>query len=206
MQMILNKLPALWQAKWIDPELPHHRELRQPASVLRRRFTAERTENALLYITCHGLYEARLNGQRVGNFILAPGWTEYRKRLQVQAYDIRDLLARENTLEITVANGWYRRTNAPWTGTQNPDEFLPAMLIAALRVVTEDGEETVILTDEAWEVSESTVTLSGIFIGVDVDMTRMPAFRPAQVCGVPARAGLRLSEIHAHSPGRTGGS
>ena len=145
--------------------------------VFRRRFSCGRpVRSAMLEVTCDGVYEAVLNGQRVGNFILAPGWTEYRKRLQVQAYDVRELLERENTLEITVANGWYRRTNAPWTGTQNPDEFLPAMLIAALRVVTEDGEETVILTDGDWEVSESSVTLSGIFIGEDVDMTRVPAF------------------------------
>ena len=154
--------------------------------VFRRRFSCGRpVRSAMLEVTCDGVYEAVLNGQRVGNFILAPGWTEYRKRLQVQAYDVRELLERENTLEITVANGWYRRTNAPWTGTQNPDEFLPAMLIAALRVVTEDGEETVILTDGDWEVSESSVTLSGIFIGEDVDMTRVPVFRPAQVCDYP---------------------
>ncbi len=154
--------------------------------VFRRRFSCGRpVRSAMLEVTCDGVYEAVLNGQRVGNFILAPGWTEYRKRLQVQAYDVRELLERENTLEITVANGWYRRTNAPWTGTHNADEFLPAMLIAALRVVTEDGEETFILTDGSWEVSESSVTLSGIFIGEDVDMTRVPAFRPAQVCDYP---------------------
>ncbi len=154
--------------------------------VFRRRFSCGRpVRSAMLEVTCDGVYEAVLNGQRVGNFILAPGWTEYRKRLQVQAYDVRELLERENTLEITVANGWYRRTNAPWTGTHNADEFLPAMLIAALRVVTEDGEETVILTDGDWEVSESSVTLSGIFIGEDVDMTRVPVFRPAQVCDYP---------------------
>lgn len=154
--------------------------------VFRRSFSCGRpVRSATLEVTCDGVYEAVLNGQRVGNFILAPGWTEYRKRLQVQSYDVRELLGRENTLEITVANGWYRRTNAPWTGTHNPDEFLPAMLIAALRVVTEDGEETVILTDGNWEVSESSVTLSGIFIGEDVDMTREPAFRPARVCDYP---------------------
>lgn len=154
--------------------------------VFRRIFSCGRpVHSATLEVTCDGVYEAVLNGKRVGSFILAPGWTEYRKRLQVQSYDVRELLERENTLEITVANGWYRRTNAPWTGTHNPDEFLPAMLIAALRVVTEDGEETVILTDGNWEVSESSVTLSGIFIGEDVDMTREPAFRPAQVCDYP---------------------
>ncbi len=157
--------------------------------VFRRTFSCGRlVRSATLEVTCDGVYEAQLNGNRVGRFILAPGWTEYPKRLQVQAYDITDLLKEENTLEITVANGWYRRTNAPWTGTHNPDEFLPAMLIAALRLIREDGSEEVILTDGTWEVSRSNVTLSGIFIGEDVDMTLEPAFEPAKVCDRPKDA------------------
>jgi alpha-L-rhamnosidase len=168
--------------------------------VFRRIFTCRgRVKEAALEVTCDGVYEAQLNGSRVGDFILAPGWTEYSKRLQVQRYDITSMLREnsaghnsaqenssgENCLEVTVGNGWFRRTNAPWTGTQNPDEFLPAMLIAALRLTADDGSETVIFTDEAWEVSESTVTLSGIFIGEDVDMTREPCFVPAKICDFP---------------------
>ncbi len=141
--------------------------------------------SAVLEVTCDGVYEARLNAARVGRFILAPGWTEYRKRLQVQSYDVTDLLHESNVLDITVGNGWYRRTNAPWTGTQNPDEFLPAMLIAALRLTFADGSEEVILSDDSWQVAESEVILSGIFIGEDVDMTRVPAFVPAKVCDFP---------------------
>ena len=154
--------------------------------VFRKRFErGKAVRSAVLEVTCDGVYEAVLNGCRVGRFILAPGWTEYRKRLQVQSYDVTELLEKGNTLEITVANGWFRRTNAPWTGTKNPDEFLPAMLIAALRLVRDDGSETLIMTDDTWEVSESTVTLSGIFIGEDADMTRKPCFEPARICDFP---------------------
>ena len=154
--------------------------------VFRKRFSCSRpVRSAELEVTCDGVYEALLNGSRIGNFILAPGWTEYPRRLQVQTYDVKDLLEADNVLEITVANGWYRRTNAPWTGTSNPDEFLPAMLMAALRLAAEDGSEEIILTDGSWEVSESNVTLSGIFIGEDVDMTREPAFVPAKACDYP---------------------
>ena len=156
--------------------------------VFRKCFSCGPIRSASLQVTCDGVYEARLNGGRVGSFILAPGWTEYRKRLQVQTYDVTDMLRADNTLEITVANGWYRRTNAPWTGTSNPDEFLPPMLIAALRLTREDGGDEVILTDDSWQVSESTVTLSGIFLGEDVDMTREPAFEPAVVCDFPKTA------------------
>ena len=144
-----------------------------------------RVKAASLEVTCDGVYEAQLNDSRVGDFILAPGWTEYSKRLQVQRYDITSMLQENNSLEVTVGNGWFRRTNAPWTGTQNPDEFLPAMLIAALHIVYEDGSEEVILTDESWEVSKSTVTLSGIFIGEDVDMTLAMKYENAQTCVYP---------------------
>ena len=110
--MLQNKMPAIWKAKWIDPELPHEPKERQPASVLRRRFTADNTENAILYITCHGLYEAKLNGRRVGDFVLAPGTGEYRKRLTVQAYDVSALLrAGENEIVVTLGDGWYRGNN-----------------------------------------------------------------------------------------------
>ena len=190
--------------------------------VFRRTFSCSRpVSSARLEVTCDGVYEAVLNGRRVGQFILAPGWTEYSKRLQVQSYDVTALLSggrcpaaasspagamspapactaadvafcdeqglrgTENTLDITVANGWFRRTNAPWTGTQNPDEFLPAMLIAALSIRYEDGSQETILTDSSWMVSQSHVTLSGIFIGEDVDMTRTLSFAPAEVCAYP---------------------
>ncbi|MBQ1317274.1 MAG: alpha-L-rhamnosidase N-terminal domain-containing protein, partial [Lachnospiraceae bacterium] len=87
MRLIRNEMPNVWQARWIDPELPHDPEERQPSSVLRRRFAAEGAEGARLFITCHGLYEAYLNGQRVGDFVLAPGTGDYTKRLTVQCYD-----------------------------------------------------------------------------------------------------------------------
>ena len=107
--MMRNKLPAAWQAKWIDPELPHEQDARQPSSVLRRRFTTEETRNAVLFITCHGLYEAAINGRRVGDFVLAPGTGKYTRRLTVQAYDVSALLrAGENEITVTLGDGWYR--------------------------------------------------------------------------------------------------
>ena len=109
MSLMQKKLPARWQAKWIDPELQHEAEARQPASVLRRRFTADKTDSAVLFITCHGLYEAALNGQRVGDFVLTPGTGDYAKRLTVQCYDVSALLRPgENELTVTLGDGWYR--------------------------------------------------------------------------------------------------
>jgi alpha-L-rhamnosidase len=76
-----------------------------------RRFLApEEIKSAVLDITGLGVYAARLNGDRIGNFIMAPGWTTYEKRLQVQTYDVTKLIrpGKENCLEVLLGKGWYR--------------------------------------------------------------------------------------------------
>ena len=149
MSMIRGKMPARWQAKWIDPEPPHDVEARQPASVLRRRFTAERTENARLFITCHGLYEARLNGRRVGNFVLAPGTGDYAKRLAVQCYDVSELLREgENELVVTLGDGWYRGS----VGIDGLRNYYGTDLALLCQLEGEDGP--VLCSDENWEASQ----------------------------------------------------
>ena len=111
------------------------------ALVLEKRFEAGGGDAVSLQITAKGVYAAEINGRPVGDFFLAPGWTEYHKRLQVQRYDVTAMLGEKNRLDITVANGWYRRANAQWTHCQYPDEHLPAMLIAAICFVFEDGRQ-----------------------------------------------------------------
>ena len=149
--MLLEKrLPDRWEAKWIDPELPHDEKERQPASVLRRRFTAEATENAVLYITCHGLYEALLNGRRVGDFVLAPGTGDYKQRLCVQAYDVSMLLrAGENELTVTLGDGWYRGN----VGVDGLYNYYGNDL--ALLCQLEIGGEIALVSDEGWEASQN---------------------------------------------------
>ena len=101
-----------WQAKWIDPELPHEEVERQPSSVLTKKFTVSETADARLYIAVHGMYEASLNGRRVGEFVLAPGTDDYRLRNQYQTYDVSRLLnVGENELTVTLGDGWYRGNN-----------------------------------------------------------------------------------------------
>ena len=151
MSMFLqNRLPARWEAKWIDPEVPHDKEQRQPASVLRRRFTIDNTGNAVLYITCHGLYEAVLNGTRVGGFVLAPGTGDYHKRLCVQAYDVSDLLRKgENELIVTLGDGWYRGC----VGIDGLRNFYGEDL-ALLCQIELDGKAA-LCSNESWEASQS---------------------------------------------------
>lgn len=144
-----DRVPSAWRAKWIDPEPKHDKKQRQPASVLRRVFTAENVQNAVLYITCHGLYTAVLNGARVGDFVLAPGVDDYQKRLQVQAYDVTALLKEgENELVVTLGDGWYRGNNGI-DGSNN----LSGSDLALLCQLEADGS-VLLVSDESWEASQ----------------------------------------------------
>lgn len=75
-------------------------------TVYLKTFGAPPKRKSNIEITALGVYEAKLNDERVGDFILAPGWTSYLNRLQVQSYDVTDMLKTENSLEVTVGQGW----------------------------------------------------------------------------------------------------
>lgn len=139
-----------WRARWIDPELPHEDSQRQPSSVLRKVFQVSDTKNARLYITCHGLYEAKLNGKRVGNFVLAPGADDYRLRLQYQTYDVTDLLQLgKNEITVTLGDGWYRGNN----GVDGLYNYYGSDM--ALLCQLEVSGKPVLLSDETWQASQS---------------------------------------------------
>ena len=131
-------------------------------------------EKAVLRVTAMGVYEAHLNGQRVGDFILAPGWTAYHKRLQVQEYDVTPLLKEQNILRITVGKGWYRSPMG-WNDTirQGLGQH-PCGLIAELTLTYPDGRKEVIATDESWGVQESCVRFSEIYDGEIYDASFTP--------------------------------
>ncbi len=136
-----------WKANWITGNYKVNRQQRYPVDCFRKRFSAP-AGDARLYITACGLYEATINGQRVGNFVLAPGHTDYRKRISYQTYDVTDLLIPgENTMEILLADGWYRGSTGAW-GLKN-QYGTETKVIAQLEV---DGKP-VLLTDDTWDWS-----------------------------------------------------
>ena len=141
------------KASWINPELTLDEKVRQPASVLRRKFRIDAPKAdapARLYITCHGFYEAEINGKRVGDFVLAPGIDDYKLRLQLQCYDVTDLLQEGvNEIRVTLGDGLYRGNNGI-DGTHN----LSGKDIALLCRL-EIGGEPVVCSDAAWEASQS---------------------------------------------------
>ena len=130
---------------------------------------AAKAEKAILEITALGVYEAKLNGERVGDFILAPGWTSYSNRLQVQSYDVTNLLKTENSLEVTVGQGWRAIANK-----RDGSDFLgyrDTALIAELTLVYADGRTESIVTDSSWTARESKLRYTNIYDGDIYDAT-----------------------------------
>lgn len=159
-----------WTGKWVKPQT----DMGDIVPVFGKNFTVKKdVKSAKLFITALGVYEASLNGKRIGDFVLAPGWTTYYKRLQYQEYDVTEMLQGENSLEILVGKGWYRSRMPGWTGSdfQAGLRKFPAGLLAQLSITYEDGETETIGSDESWKVGESNVRFSEIYDGETYDAT-----------------------------------
>ena len=143
-------------------------------------------ESALLTITGLGVYVATINGERVGDYVLAPGWTSYPTRLQYQTYDVTDLLREnaENRIEVLLGKGWYRSRLVGWQPSQAQKKLQqnPAGLRAELEIYYANGSFDRFVTDESWRVAESRVRYSEIYDGEIYDAT----FAPGE--GEPAEA------------------
>ena len=104
-------------------------------------------KRARLYITSLGCYYAEINGVRVGDFILAPGFTS-RRRVQYQEYDVTDMLTGDSSLDVIVSDGWYKgKINF---NVDAGKEELKKALIAKLVIEYVGGEKQVIVTDDSW--------------------------------------------------------
>jgi len=142
---------ADWRATWIEPN--DTVKTGAPAIMLRKPFSiTKKVASARAYATAHGMYELRLNGQRVSDELLAPGWTVYPKRLQYQVYDITSQLrAGANVVGAQVGEGWYAgvigfTNNAKYYGNR-------LGLLAQLVIRYTDGTTDVIGTDGSWQYS-----------------------------------------------------
>ena len=130
----------LENALWIAPS----EDLGEVCPTFVREFkTKSKISRATLEITAVGVYTAHISGKRVGDFVMAPGWTVYSKRHQVQTYDVTDLIDSDNTLEITVARGWYRGIIAWENNRKIYNENAEASAIASLKLTYENGERCV---------------------------------------------------------------
>ena len=141
--------------------------------VFKKEFVTKKpVKNAILNITALGVYEARLNQNRVGEFILAPGWTSYNKRLQYQTYDITNMLEKENILNISVGKGWcvgrlsWENKSSFWS-----DEVA---IIASINIEYQDGTKEDYITDQSWQTAKGPILFSEIYDGETYDAGIVP--------------------------------
>ncbi len=160
-----------WKAHWITGNYKVNKKQRYPVDCFRKTFNAPKGA-ARLYITACGLYEATINGKRVGNFVMAPGHTDYRKRISYQTYDVTDMLVSgENVMEIWLADGWYRGSTGAW-GLKN-QYGTETKVIAQLEV---DGE-IVLMTDELWDwCNDGPIRLADNKDGEVFDASQTPTY------------------------------
>ncbi|HRK20978.1 MAG TPA: family 78 glycoside hydrolase catalytic domain [Fimbriimonadaceae bacterium] len=142
----------------------------EPSAVyLHRSFEVERgIKRARLFVSAKGLYIAELNGQKVGDFELTPGWTDYHRRIPYEAYDVTDRLqAGSNRLLITLGDGWYCG-NVCWFGRKQYGPYPEALV--KLYVEFEDAEPLRLVSDSAWEASEGPIRANDLLMGEMQDL------------------------------------
>lgn len=143
--------------------------------VFRKEFSGSEKalKRAELYVTALGLYEAQVNGKRVGDAYFTPGYTSYNKRLQYQKYDVADLLrsaGRLNSLEVTIGEGWYRGVfrSGRNDGARN-NYGSEAGLLLELVLEYADGSVVRVCSDESWACAESGIRYSELYDGELLD-------------------------------------
>jgi alpha-L-rhamnosidase len=114
------------------------------------------------------MYEAQINGKRVGDAYLTPGWTSYNKRLQYQVYDVTNMLTSgSNAIGVVTGNGWYRGFIA-WSG--NKDSYgKKTGLLFQLDITYSDGTTSTIVSDGSWKSSTGSIRYSEIYHGETID-------------------------------------
>ncbi len=138
-----------WTAKWIAGDYRPDPTRRYPVDGFRKAFAAKgKIASARLYASARGVYDVTINGKRIEDFLLAPGMTDYRKRIQYQTYDVTAYLQQNNTVELRLADGWYRGSVAAYGvtnvyGTQTS-------VIAQLEITYENGSRETVCTDQTW--------------------------------------------------------
>lgn len=127
----------------------------------------EKPKLARIYASALGIYCISMNGHKVGDIFFAPGWTNYKKRIQYQCYDITKLLHEENHIEITVANGWY---SGEFGFLLKPNHYGNRTAIwSQIEIVFENGKTETIISDENWHYGTGPVRYAEIYHGETID-------------------------------------
>lgn len=163
-----------WKAKWIQQGFAED-TVNRPSPYFRKTFSvSKKIASATAYITSLGLYEAFINGKRVGDAYLTPGWTSYNKRLQYQLYDVTNLIASgNNAIGVALGSGWYRG----YIGFSGQHNFYgkELALLAQIEIQYTDGTKETIITDESWKSNTGAIVSSEIYHGETIDARKEKA-------------------------------
>jgi hypothetical protein len=174
--------PARWTAQWIAAAPAGSAEGRDegvtaPMPVLREAFELRKpVARALLYISGMGQDEVHLNGTKVGDRELTPGWTDYRKRILYDTYDVKPMLRPgQNVIGVLLGNGMFNVAQTPGRYTKFVGSFGQPQCIAELHVLFADGTRAVIGTGSNWKTTPGPITFSSTYGGEDYDARRVLA-------------------------------
>lgn len=160
---MLNK--SDWQAAWIRGNWEEDKASSQPAHYLRKEFALKgKIKSARAYISALGLYETKINGQKVGDELFTPGWTVYQKRIQYQTYDVTNLLkSGDNAIGVELGDGWYRG----WIGFRGQRNFYgeKTAVLLQLEVTYTNGKKEIINSDQSWKANTGPILFSDIYNG-----------------------------------------
>ncbi len=162
-----------WKAQWIIPGFEEDSLRASP--LFRKQFkNTKKIIAATANITSHGMYEAFINGKRVGDAYLTPGWTSYSTRLQYQSYDVTSLLNKgDNAIGVVLGNGWYRGI----MGFSNQKDIYgkDLALLFQLEIEYSDGSKEQIISDGSWKSSTGSIVYSEIYNGETIDARKEKA-------------------------------
>lgn len=194
--------PSEWCGQWIGASLAGGPRTTIPCPYLRKIFFLDKpVAVARLYATALGLYEFHLNGQRIGSDVFTPGWTDYRKRVQYQVYDITSMVRQgENAAGVILGDGWYCGF-VGWFERQFYGDR--PKLLSQLHLTFTDGSSQIVATDNSWMTNFGPLLESDLLMGESYDARReMPgwdvagfddtSWRPAEVFNDP---GIEISAM-----------
>ncbi|MBD7971211.1 family 78 glycoside hydrolase catalytic domain [Paenibacillus gallinarum] len=154
-----------FSAEWISHDLPAEETA---CPIFTKEFQIDKeVEKVRVFATALGVYEIKINGQKLGDTFFAPGWTNYKKRLQYQTYEADQILEKQNKIEITVGNGWYKGIFG-FTCTPNHYGDRTAAL-AEVHITYSDGTSEILGTDQSWGVTTGAIRSSEIYMGETID-------------------------------------
>jgi len=162
--------PSDWSATPVGGSWPEEAGSDRRPSRVRRRFHVDAPiASARLHATAHGVFEAEINGARVGDDVLAPGWTSYASRLRYRTYDVTDLLTEgDNVIGAWLGDGWYRG-RLGFNGGYHDLYGTDLSFIGQLEITLADGTVQRIATDAEWEASPSPIVFGGLYDGERYD-------------------------------------